>query len=78
MLEVTSHMYGAHNEWVRRLGFLWKDGAFERYMDRISDYIFIKTDGNRWKYSPIMGQLLLCPKGATDVAEKQKMDSAYN
>jgi hypothetical protein len=72
MFEETSPIYRSHHEWVSRLGYLWKDSAFEYYMDQISDYIFEKTDGNLWKYGSIIGQLLLYQKGATDVAEKQE------
>ena len=72
LLEKTSCFYASHNEWVSRLEFIWRDDAFLPYMDLISDYVFEKTEGKRWIYSSIVGQLLLHKNGETGVAEKQE------
>lgn len=72
ILEETFHLYGSHDEWLSRLEFIWTDDAFLSYMDLISDYVFEKTEGKRWIYSSIVGQLLLHKNGETGVAEKQE------
>jgi len=72
ILEETIYLYGSHDEWVSRLEFIWTDDAFSSYMDLISDYVFEKTEGKRWIYSSIVGQLLLHKNGETGVAEKQE------
>lgn len=72
ILEKTFRLHGSHDNWVRRLEFIWTDDEFLLYMDLISDYVFEKTAEKYWMYSSIVGQLLLHKNGENSVANKQE------
>lgn len=65
------HLYIACDTWTTRLSFIWKNDAFASCMDQISDYVFEKSNGNKWIYRTIVGKLLLHIEGETAIAEKQ-------
>lgn len=72
MFEESLLLYGSHNKWVQRLGFIWKNDCFSSHIDLISDYVFEKAEQNGRIYKSVVGQLLL-PKGKTaNTEEKQE------
>lgn len=71
ILEKAPRFHSSHDEWTNRLEFIWKEDSFMFYMEEISNYIFTRSEGDRWIYSSIIGHLLLYKEGEADVAEKQ-------
>ena len=73
--KTLAHMgmsFYAHNPWVRRLHFIWGNETFQAYPELISDYLFEKTNNEKWIYSAIVNQLLLHESKESDTVTEQQ------
>lgn len=70
ILKETS-AYGAQDVWAERLAFIWQEECYLDYMNRISNYLFEKSDGHSGVYRTMVGQLLHAEDGEDVIGQRQ-------
>lgn len=70
ILKETS-AYGAQDVWAERLAFIWQEERYVDYMNRISNYLFEKSDGHSGVYRTMIGQLLHSEDGEDVIGQRQ-------
>ena len=72
MLASSIGRYRSDETWVHRLQIIWKNDLYMQYMDRISDYIFGRTDLYLRDYSSIIRILLLHKTNDEIIVKRQE------
>ena len=72
VLEKAHRFCYVHDEWDKRLSFIWENDEYISSIDMISDYVFEKTKDDALSYCSIVGDLLLHEKGNEAISMRQE------